>query len=237
MEKKLFLEKGFVKWTNLIDSEEINSISNVYQTLLNDKTKTQHLRSDLSGLGKKGKEKITQIMCPSSLHKSLLKSLTYKSALQKAKYLLGDDMELDFDMLINKSPNTATETPLHQDAAYLISMPDKRAVSCWIAIDKAEEKNGCMWFIPRVNETILPHQPNVEGGALYCDFSKEKAECVPLESGDCTFHDGYTLHFSKGNLTKRNRRALILNFRPKKMIELERSLGIDHTGVRKVRNK
>jgi len=29
---------------------------------------------------------------------------------------------------------------------------------------------------------------------------------------------------------------MILNFRPKAMIELERSQGIDHQGVRKVRN-
>ena len=237
MEKNLFLEKGFVKWTRLIDSEETNSISQVYQLLLNEKAKTQHLRSDLSGIGEKGKEKITQIMRPSSIHSNLIESKTYQNALEKAKYLLGEDMALDFDMLINKSPDTATETPLHQDAAYWISMPDKRAVSCWIAIDKAEEKNVCMWFIPREWETVFPHQPNVEGGALYCDYSKEKAECVPLEPGDCTFHDGYTLHFSKGNFTKGNRRALILNFRPQKMIELERSLGIDHTGVRKARNK
>ncbi|MDA1288944.1 MAG: hypothetical protein O3B46_05855 [Bacteroidetes bacterium] len=49
-----------MKWTRLIDSEETNSISQVYQLLLNEKAKTQHLRSDLSGLGEKGKEKITQ---------------------------------------------------------------------------------------------------------------------------------------------------------------------------------
>lgn len=236
MEKNLFLEKGFVKWTRLIDSEETNSISQVYQLLLNEKAKTQHLRSDLSGLGEKGKEKITQIMRPSSIHSNLIESKTYQNALEKAKYLLGEDMALDFDMLINKSPDTATETPLHQDAAYWISMPDKRAVSCWIAIDPAVEENGCMWFIPRTRFEVEPHSAAIPGAALSCELTTDQAVCIPLEPGGATFHDGFTPHFSKGNTTGSNRRALILNFRPKAMIELERSLGIDHQGERKVRN-
>ena len=53
---------------------------------------------------------------------------------------------------------------------------------------------------------------------------------------DIVIHDGFTPHFSKGNTTKFHRRALILNFRPKAMIDHERSKGIDHQGKRKVRN-
>ena len=60
--------------------------------------------------------------------------------------------------------------------------------------------------------------------------------CVPLDPGGASFHDGFTPHFSKGNTTKFHRRALILNFRPKAMIDHERSKGIDHQGKRKVRN-
>jgi len=146
-------------------------------------------------------------------------------------------MALDFDMLINKAPHTDTPTPWHQDAAYWMKMPDKRAVSCWIALDDVYEENGCMWFIPKDDDLgILEHTSLPNGRALYCETDTSSAQCISLNAGGCTFHDGFTLHFSKGNTTAGQRRALIFNFRPGKMIELERAQGIDHTGRRKVRN-
>lgn len=237
--KNKFLTEGFSHLESLVSIDEVQNLGILYNELLNDKKRTANLRSDLSGGEKKKNkvEKITQIMRPSTIEPRLLKSVAYKNALHWAKELLGDDMELDFDMLINKAPFTDTPTPWHQDAAYWIELPDKRSVSCWIALDEVYEDNGCMWFIPREREMeIEAHQAMPNGGALYCDVTNlDKAESVPLSSGGCTFHDGFTLHFSKGNSTGSQRRALILNFRPKAMIALEREQGIDHTGNRKIR--
>lgn len=237
--KNTFLSQGFAKLDQLIDRTEVEELRILYDGLLKDKKRTIGLRSDLGGGGDDGPvEKITQIMRPSRVEPSLLKSKAYANALNWAKALFGDDMEMDFDMLINKAPFTDTPTPWHQDAAYWIKMPDKRAVSCWIALDDVVEETGCMWFIPR-KETpdIFQHYPSAKGGALQCDPETATAQCIPLNAGGCTFHDGFTLHFSKGNTTASQRRALIINFRPQEMIDLERAQGVDHTGERKVRNK
>ena len=236
--EKDFFKKGFAKIQELIPVDEVEKIRVLYDRLLNDKQSTSKLRSDLGGDGrtKGGVEKITQIMRPSLVEPKLLESIAYDLGLSIARKLLGDDMDLDFDMLINKAPYTNTPTPWHQDAAYWIKMPDKRAVSCWIALDNVNEDNGCMWFIPKEDSTIREHRLFSKGGALYCDVDAKEAQCVPLQSGGCTFHDGYTLHFSKGNITSNQRRVLILNFRPKKMIDFEREHGVDHTGERKIRN-
>lgn len=237
--KNDFLKNGFTKNSNFIPLEEALNLRTIYNELLDDKEKTKGFRSDLSGnLEDKKVENITQIMRPSLLAPNLQKSFTYRLATETVKELLGDDMELDFDMLINKAPNTNTETPWHQDAAYWIKMPDKRAVSIWIALDNVYEENGCMWFIPKdKNQEIATHKALPNGGALFCEVDATKAIPIPLHIGGCTFHDGFTFHFSKGNSTESQRRALILNFRPKKMIELERKMGVDHTGKRKIRNK
>lgn len=56
-----------------------------------------------------------------------------------------DSFEFDFDMLICKYPQTNTATPAHQDQAYWIELPDKRAVSIWIALDESTIDNGCVW--------------------------------------------------------------------------------------------
>jgi ectoine hydroxylase-related dioxygenase (phytanoyl-CoA dioxygenase family) len=237
--KTEFLKTGFTKDESFISKTEALSLREIYDKLLNDKEKTKGFRSDLSGnLQEKNVERITQIMRPSLLVPELKNSNTYHLALSKVKALLGNDMELDFDMLINKAPYTNTETPWHQDAAYWIKMPDKRAVSIWIALDDVFEENGCMWFIPKnKNQGIAAHKALPNGGALYCDVDSAKAIPIPLNIGGCTFHDGFTFHYSKGNSTESQRRALILNFRPKEMIKLERKMGVDHTGNREIRNK
>ncbi|MEA1784830.1 phytanoyl-CoA dioxygenase family protein [Arenibacter sp. GZD96] len=235
----MFLKEGFTHLDRLISMEDVQSLRLVYDALLNDKKRTLGLRSDLAGAGRESDsvERITQIMRPSIIEPELLYNKAFILALAYAKDLLGDDMELDFDMLINKAPFTNTPTPWHQDAAYWIKLPDKRAVSCWIALDRVYQENGCMWFVPKTDDLVKPHKSLPNGGALYCDAPSEGAIPIPLAAGGCTFHDGFTLHFSQGNTTSDQRRALILNFRPKKMIALERQQGVDHTGTRKVRQK
>src|SRR5690606_21631523 len=235
-----FIKYGYIKIDAMLSLEEVAALRTIYDELLQDKENTAHLRSDLAGAdgaNDKKVERITQIMRPSSVNPDLLANMAYKIALQWAKDLLGEDMELDFDMMINKAPYTDTPTPWHQDAAYWIHMRDKRSASCWIALDEVFVENGCMWFIPKkAGEPILPHKNLPNGGALYCDTDTKNATSIPLNPGGCTFHDGQTLHFSQGNTTETQRRAVILNFRPQKMIELERAQGVDHTGERKTRN-
>ena len=239
--KETFLTKGYVYKEQLISFDEVKKLQVIYNELLNDKKRTGHLRGDLAGGKPKSNEveKITQIMRPSLVEPRLKEHGVYAIAKTYAQELLGKDMELDFDMLINKAEYTNIETPWHQDAAYWVKLPDKRSVSIWIALDTVYEENGCMWFIPKTGGMFVePHKALPNGGALSCEVDNlDSAQCIPLSLGGCTFHDGFTLHFSKGNSTKNQRRALILNFRPKDMIALEREQGIDHTGARKVRQK
>lgn len=237
--KDAFLNKGFAFSERLISDAEVEELLVIYDELLRDKIRTAHLRSDLAGgpADPNAVEKITQIMRPSLVMPELKAHPVYTTAKALAQELLGDDMALDFDMLINKAPYTHMETPWHQDAAYWIPLPDKRSVSIWVALDDVYEENGCMWFLPKAKDMVIePHRALPNGGALYCEVGDlQQAEAVPLKAGGCTFHDGFTLHFSKGNSTAGQRRALILNFRPKAMIALERKQGVDHTGSRKVR--
>ena len=232
-----FREQGFLVLENLLEEAEIEYYSTLYNSFLDNSINASKYRSDLSG-NNGSNEKITQIMVPSKLAPELLQKPFHQRSLQIAKALMGDDIELDFDMLINKAPFTETPTPWHQDPAYWINMPDKRAASCWVAIDCAFKENGCMWYTPKSHlSALLPHFQTGNKGALQCHGSEENSVCIELRPGSCVFHHGGTLHYSRGNSTPENRRAFITNFRPKAMIDLERSQGIDHTGVREVRGK
>lgn len=235
-EKEFFAKEGYLVVKNLLTAEEVTYYSDLYNSFLNNSIDASKYRSDLSGGGDE-KEKITQIMVPSKLVPELLQKPIHKNALQIAKTLMGDDITLDFDMLINKAPRTNTITPWHQDAAYWIDMPDKRAASCWVAIDHAYRENGCMWYTPKSHlMPVLDHSQTGNKGALQCMGNEDNSVCIELQPGSCVFHQGGTLHYSRGNSTDNNRRAIITNFRPKAMIDLERTKGVDHTGEREVKN-
>lgn len=241
-----FHANGYLMIENIISENEISAYLSIYDDFLSGKIDAGKNRSDLGDDGKSGTDKkvenITQIMWPSDFSVEIMEMNYHKKALDIAKILLGDDMIMDFDMLINKAPFSNTPTPWHQDAAYWLALPDTRAISCWLALDDAVLDNGCMWYVPKSHkEAIRPHRfAKVEGGALVCECAESEGVAVEIKAGTCIFHDGRTLHYSRGNSTDTNRRAFIVNFRPEKMVELERVKGFDHgrtanTNQRKLR--
>ena len=230
-ERTFFYEMGYLVIENMLSPKELEEYTAIYNRFLSGDINTGKNRSDLgAGLGDGVKEAITQIMWPSDFVPKLLDMPYHIRMRMIAKELLGPDIEMDFDMLINKAPFTNTETPWHQDAAYWINMPDKRAFSSWLALDNATIDNGCMWYIPGSHlQPIRPHRfAGAEGGALMCDGKEEEGVCVPLQPGACVIHQGGTLHYSRGNTSPDSRRAFIINFRPQEMIDLERKQGFDH---------
>jgi ectoine hydroxylase-related dioxygenase (phytanoyl-CoA dioxygenase family) len=243
---KFFEENGYLVLKDILSKEEVKQYDVIYNKFLDGTIDTGKNRGDLGdGLGKPGKvESITQIMWPSDFLPELLLMPYHQRVLSFCRGLLGNDLAIDFDMLINKAPETNTPTPWHQDAAYWINMPDTRAVSCWLALDNAVIDNGCMWYVPgsHVRE-IRPHRfAGKEGGALVCECGESEGVAIEIKSGSCVLHHGHTLHYSRGNSTRSNRRAFIINLRPEKMIALEREKGHDHgrggkAGDRQVRNE
>lgn len=238
-----FETNGYVVVRNLLTAEEVDRYRQLYEDFLSNKINAAGYRSDLgSHVGNDAPpvkaERITQIMVPSRILPELLNESLHRNSLAIARRMLGNDLALDFDMLIDKQPYSNTPTPWHQDRAYWISMPDTRAASCWVALDKAVVENGCMWYVP--GSHLLPVRPHVQagkgGGALECDASENEGIAVELEPGDCVFHHGGTLHYSRGNSTSMRRRAFITNFRPQAMIDYERENGYDHTGKRSVKD-
>jgi len=232
--------KGFIMVDDLLREQETAWYLECYDKILSGEIDAGQWRSDLdSGQPRRqdGVENITQVMWPSELIPDLRASPAYGRAQRIARQLMGEDMDFDFDMLIDKAPRTETPTPFHQDMAYWIDLPDRRAVSCWIALDEATVDNGCMWFVPGSHRLPLRKHRwhGTAGGALECDGDESECVCVPLRAGSCTFHTGGVVHYSRGNSTSGRRRALIISFRPKAMIRLERERGFDHGKTRNVR--
>ena len=233
-DRESYAENGFLVVENVVSLAEVDEYRDVVDRLVEGRIDCGDLRGDLGGHRARVRpsvENITHIMLPSEAAPELAESVFFRRSRSLARALLGADLERDMDMLIDKAPNTDTPTPWHQDQAYWMpGMPDRRSVSCWLALDRTTLENGCLWFVPGSHrQPVRRHRYSGETShALETDASEGEGVACPLAPGSATFHDGGTLHYSRGNSTSTRRRALIANFRPAAMIAWERERGYDH---------
>ena len=229
-----FDTQGFLRVHDLLNADEVARYAELYEHFLAGNINPGNLRFDLGSHAESTDaspaENITQIMWPSALIPILHDAPLHQRSHAIARQYGGDDMEPDFDMMIDKAPGSNTSTPWHQDMSYWLDLPDTRSVSVWVALDKATVDNGCMWYVPGAHKLPLRlHRKAGESGhALECDASEEEGVPVPLSPGSAVLHLGASLHYSRGNSTDSRRRAFITNFRPRAMIEFERERGFDH---------
>ncbi|GJQ84171.1 hypothetical protein Trydic_g15401 [Trypoxylus dichotomus] len=123
-------------------------------------------------------------------------------------------------MLINKPPDANRDTsrhPLHQDLHYFPFRPADRICASWTAMERIDERNGCLFAIPGSHRGVLyPHvyPENVKNKAYHGVYGFENVPKVNLvmEKGDTVFFHPILLHGSGPNLTKGFRKAISVHF-------------------------
>jgi ectoine hydroxylase-related dioxygenase (phytanoyl-CoA dioxygenase family) len=108
----------------------------------------------------------------------------------------------------------------HQDVTYW-GLEPPRAITAWIAIDDADEENGCMSVIPGSHRLgVLEHGKSERAGNLL-SVNQEvpdalvdagRAVSMPLRAGQMSLHDGMLLHGSHPNRSTRRRCGLAVRF-------------------------
>jgi len=121
-------------------------------------------------------------------------------------------------MLFAKPPGLPGQA-WHQDERY-IPTRDRSLIGVWVALDDADETNGCLRVLPRSHRTgelfpLRDHgQPDeFDPGEEAYGFDPEGEVAVELNAGDVLFFNGYLLHRSLRNRSEdRNRRALVNHY-------------------------
>jgi ectoine hydroxylase-related dioxygenase (phytanoyl-CoA dioxygenase family) len=148
--------------------------------------------------------------------------------------LVGPDVLALQTMLFVKGPGSSGQG-YHQDSFHIITEPDT-LVGAWVALDRADEENGCLWVTSgSQHEPVYPdadetkghggdlHLADIEavGGADDPDESvNDLARVAPrypgrerpavLDPGDAVFFGGHVLHRSHENRSAtRSRRAFV----------------------------
>jgi 2-oxoglutarate-dependent dioxygenase len=145
----------------------------------------------------------------------IFKRLIHKAeTIDMVEALLGtSDILLYHDQALFKPALHGDEVPWHQDNGYWKFDPPN-AISLWMALDDADEANGCMRFVPGSQKAgEAGHQRAGQYIAqLKTDADESMAVPVPLPAGAALFHHCQTLHNTQPNRSTRQRRAWVRHY-------------------------
>jgi len=135
-----------------------------------------------------------------------------------ASQLLGGAVRFWHDQLFCKPARHGGVVAWHQDYSYWTRTQPMQHLTCWIALDDANEENGCLHYIPQSHEwDLLPvtglagDMESIKSALKPWQFDKFKSTPVPLKKGYATFHHPLTIHGSFENRSAFPRRAVVLN--------------------------
>ncbi|MFF0269632.1 phytanoyl-CoA dioxygenase family protein [Kribbella sp. NPDC004536] len=136
----------------------------------------------------------------------VLKQLTLDPRLAAAATALaGVPVRIWHDQLLIKAPHNGAATEFHQDAPYWPHAGSRASLSAWIALVDVPVERGCMTFIPgSQNHQDLRSQDLSDRDDMFRaapDLRWEERLTIPLQAGDCTFHNAYLAHSATPNLT------------------------------------
>ena len=137
-----------------------------------------------------------------------------------ARLLAGSDrIRLWHDHALIKLPGDSKESSWHQDLPYW-PMNETGALSCWMALDDVDERNGCIQFVPRSHKwgkyppINLVNAQSIFEMVTHPDARDFTPMVMRMPAGSCTFHHGLTFHYATRNTSDRQRRAMVTIYMP-----------------------
>jgi len=129
--------------------------------------------------------------------------------------LLGGGARLFWEQGVAKPPQAHTELPWHQDSGYTPTIPEEY-VTCWLALDDADEHNGCLWVQPRSHHRgRQAHHADGSFGSFRVGYDgDDHGVPIPATKGSVLVFSSLVMHRSGPNTTDRPRRAWIIQFCP-----------------------
>jgi ectoine hydroxylase-related dioxygenase (phytanoyl-CoA dioxygenase family) len=214
-----FHANGFLNGGVLLDNNEVEVLRNELTRVIEDKDKPdvpQPVR--IFNLGADDQAPVWQIV------NIWMASEPYRELMAHPKITKGIAQLTDatalriwHDQIQYKPPQIGGVNMWHQDAPLWPIITPMTEVTAWIALDDADETNGCMSMVPGShlwgnNIGFLRKLENYE--AMPAHFNGHTIAVVrcPVRTGEVHFHHALTWHGSHANTSGRRRRAIALHY-------------------------
>lgn len=237
-----FHRSGYVTLRQVMSSDELLEIEDEFARFIGGEVPGMERDfCDMSGPYDRKFEDFSLVnaVLPRRYRPELRGNLFERRTASVARQLIGETAALDYDQFLAKRPSKPDAVfTWHQDLGYWpTGTPDPRTATCSLALDDADEANGCLRVIPGSHKGELrPHRPlHGDGRDSSHILSVELTEddqpvLLPVARGDMTVHDEMIIHGSGGNRSQdRWRRTYIVAFRTKECVEYERAIGFTHS--------
>jgi ectoine hydroxylase-related dioxygenase (phytanoyl-CoA dioxygenase family) len=228
-----FHERGYLVVRGLVGEDEARELREHVEDLVHGRVEAPGLQPPAPGTPIEEIER--RYLRIHMLHRQLEiheRFLLHPRILDVLEALIGPDVMAMQSMLFIKPPGGEGQG-YHQDSYYIPTYPDTLC-GAWLAVDRADEENGCLWVTSgSQNEPIYPTEDrvrqnhanlgdlqvvenvsntNTEVNTLSRVAAKYEGREVPVpaEPGDVIFFGGHVLHRSHSNRsTDRFRRAFV----------------------------
>lgn len=141
--------------------------------------------------------------------------------------LVGPDLFCPNDLYFFKPPGTGQPIAWHQDSWYFKNTfvssvgetIDTASIGTWLALDDADEENGCLWVVPGSHHMGVVDHTHVKKEAFFLQkevvvTGEQEQQAIPVEvpKGALVFFNNALLHRSTVNRSDRFRRAYIVHY-------------------------
>jgi ectoine hydroxylase-related dioxygenase (phytanoyl-CoA dioxygenase family) len=205
-----FRENGFVQLDHVLSAEELAALRAAADEVLR---RRYDSRVETSAANPEYEKVFVQKVNLWRVHEGIRRYVLNPRLAEIARRLIGTSrIRLWHDHLLTKMPGDSKPSPWHQDRPYW-PMNGYDQLSCWMALDDVDERNGCMQFIPgshlwgELEPVNLVNPQDIF--ALVPDKPVKPAYIARMKAGSCTFHHGLTFHYASANQTDRPRRAMV----------------------------
>ncbi|MBV7337289.1 phytanoyl-CoA dioxygenase family protein [Chloroflexi bacterium TSY] len=139
---------------------------------------------------------------------------------------LGGNVRLWFDSIFTKPAKIGEATPWHQDIGLWTQNPAQKknklrykdALTIWMAIDRANQENGCLQVIPGSHKSeVIDHVQYQRG--VHVELPREQVQAmidlhgvhhIELEPGEAIVWHAHLWHYSPPNLSDKNRLGIAI---------------------------
>jgi ectoine hydroxylase-related dioxygenase (phytanoyl-CoA dioxygenase family) len=174
--------------------------------------------TDVIGLDRRGQRYFVN---DCSARSDALRQLLLGEAMREVcRATLGADVYLFNDQFVVKGTDGETSFSWHQDGGY-IPYEHSEYVTCWIALDDVDERNGTVYVLPYDSagtREVVPHRRDPATNDMVGYFGDDPGVPAIVEAGSIVCFSSTVFHRSGPNRTDRLRRVYVAQYSPEPIL-------------------
>ncbi len=216
---KFFQENGYVNGGLVLTEDEVEVLRAETMRVIEERDRTDIpqpvLTRNLSQTDDAPVWQIVDIWMASPPFKTLMAHPQITKGL--AQLTNATELRIWHDQIQYKPPAVGGINMWHQDAPYWPIVAPMTEVTAWVALDDADEENGCMSMVPGShlwgdNISFLHTLKKYEDMPDRFEDHAIKVTRCPVKKGEVHYHHALTWHGSHANKSGRPRRAIALHY-------------------------